>query len=118
MIWIGLALGAFIGIVSGMLGIGGGVLLIPILVYAFGMNQHLAQGTSLAMMLGPAGLFAVLAYYKAGHVDVRLAIFLALGFLLGGWLGGMWVQHIPDIMLRKIFAVALALAAIKMFFTK
>lgn len=112
----GLLLGAFIGVVSGLVGIGGGALLIPALVFGYGMTQHKAQGTSLAMLLLPTGIFAFWKYYRAGDVDLRLAILIAIGFAIGGWIGGSWAVHISELALRRGFAVVLILVAIRMLF--
>ncbi len=109
-----LLLGVAVGILSGVIGIGGGILIVPVLVYAFHMTQHKAQGTSLGALLLPIGLFAFLQYYRAGNVDVRAAIAIAIGFLVGGYFGGAWAQHIPDLALRRGFAVVLILVAVKM----
>ena len=112
----GLLLGVFIGVVSGLVGIGGGALLIPALVYGYGMSQHKAQGTSLATMLLPIGIFAFWKYYKAGEVDLRLAMLIAFGFALGGWIGGSWAVHISNLALRRGFAFVLIVVAIRMLF--
>ena len=112
----GLLLGVVIGVVSGLVGIGGGALLIPALVFGYGMTQHKAQGTSLATMLLPIGIFAFWKYYKAGDVDLRLAILIAIGFALGGWIGGSWAVHLSDVALRRGFAVVLIVVAIRMLF--
>jgi len=112
----GLLLGVFIGVVSGLVGIGGGALLIPALVFMYGLTQHKAQGTSLAMLLLPTGIFAFWKYYKAGDVDLRLAILVAVGFALGGWIGGSWAVHISDAALRRGFAVVLIVVAVRMLF--
>jgi len=96
-----LLLGVAVGILSGVIGIGGGILIVPVLVYAFHMTQHKAQGTSLGALLLPIGLFAFLQYYRAGNVDVRAAIAIAIGFLVGGYFGGAWAQHISDLVLRR-----------------
>jgi len=109
-----LLLGVAVGILSGVIGIGGGILIVPVLVYAFHMTQHKAQGTSLGALLLPIGLFAFLQYYRAGNVDVRAAIAIAIGFLVGGYFGGAWAQHISDLALRRGFAVVLILVAVKM----
>lgn len=114
----GLLLGAVIGVISGMIGIGGGAFLIPALVYFYGMSQIKAQGTSLATLLLPIGALAFWTYYKAGHVDVKLALLVAVGFVSGGWLGGVWAQHLSPIMLRRCFAALLVLLAIKLVITK
>jgi len=109
-----LLLGVAVGILSGVIGIGGGILIVPVLVYAFHMTQHKAQGTSLGALLLPIGLLAFLQYYRAGNVDVRAAIAIAIGFLVGGYFGGAWAQHISDLALRRGFAIVLILVAVKM----
>jgi uncharacterized membrane protein YfcA len=85
----GLLLGAIIGVISGMIGIGGGAFLIPALILFYGMSQKTAQGTSIATLLLPIGIFAFWTYYKAGHVDLKLAALIAVGFAVGGWFGGL-----------------------------
>jgi len=112
----GLLLGVAIGIVSGLVGLGGGAILIPALVYLYGMSQHRAQGTSLATLLLPIGIFAFWKYYKAGNVDVRLAILVAIGFTVGGYLGGTWAVHLSDTVLRRCFAALLIVIATRMLF--
>src|SRR5258708_20891926 len=94
-----LILGLVIGVISGLIGIGGGAFLIPALVYFYGMSQITAQGTSIATLLLPIGIFAFWSYYKAGHVDIKIATLVAVGFSIGGWFGGRYAQHIPDIIL-------------------
>jgi uncharacterized membrane protein YfcA len=111
-----LVLGVVVGIASGLIGVGGGIVLIPALVYLFKMDQHTAQGTSLAMLLPPTGILAFMQYYKAGHVDWKLGLIIALGVFIGGYFGGAWAQTIPGPALRKVFAVVLAATAVKMFF--
>ncbi len=110
----GLLLGVLIGIVSGLVGIGGGALLVPVLVLFYGMTQHKAQGTSLGALLLPIGVFAFWRYWKDGNVDLRLAILVAIGFAVGGWIGGGWAQHLSDLTLRRSFAALLIVIAIKM----
>ena len=117
MIVVALLLGAVIGTVSGFVGIGGGAILVPALMYAFGMSQHDAQGTSLATLLLPIGAFAVWQYYSAGHVDLRLATLLAIGFAAGAYIGAVWAQGMSDVVLRKAFAVLLAGVAVKTWFS-
>ena len=114
----GLAVGVVVGIFSGLIGVGGAILLIPILVYGFHFDQKLAQGTSLTMLLPPTGLLAFLQYYKHGHTDLKLGLLMSLGVFAGGFLGGKWAQSIPQAGLRKGFAVFLVLVAVKMFFQK
>lgn len=110
----GLILGIVIGIISGMIGIGGGAFLIPALIFFYGLSQKTAQGTSLATLLLPIGIFAFWTYYKAGQVDVKLAVLVGLGFAFGGWVGGLWAQHLSDLVLRRGFAVLLIALAIKL----
>lgn len=101
-----LAVGLAIGAMSGMLGIGGGVLIIPALVFFFGLTHTQAVGTSLGMLLPPIGIFAVLTYYRAGHVNVPMSMFTALGFAIGAYLGSKLVVHgvMPEAALRVFFA--------------
>ena len=113
-----LALGVAIGSVSSMVGIGGGVLLIPALVLLYGMSQKTAQGTSIATLLLPIGIFAFWEYRKAGHVNLKLAMLVALGFAIGGYFGGIWAQDLSDVVLRRIFALVLVLLAAKLVFTR
>jgi uncharacterized membrane protein YfcA len=104
---IGLAVvGLGIGILSGMLGIGGGVLVIPALTILFGMTHSMAIGTSLGMLLPPIGIAAFFRYYKVGQVDPAASLLLALGFAFGAYLGAVLVTRkiIPDETLRRIFA--------------
>ena len=113
-----LTLGVVAGVLSGLVGIAGGVIIVPALVYFFGMDQKTAQGTSLAVLLPPTGLLAFLEYYRAGHVDLKLGALIIIGLLLGGWFGGDVAQQLPQIALRKIFAVLLLLTALKMWTEK
>jgi uncharacterized membrane protein YfcA len=114
----GLALGVIIGIISGVIGIGGGALLIPALVYMYGMSQLKAQGTSIATLLLPIGIFAFWPYFKSGEVDIKLAALVAVGFAVGGYFGGTWAQHLPAVVLRRAFATLLIVLAAKLLFTK
>lgn len=114
----GLSLGITAGILAGMIGVGGGLIIVPALLYFFHLDQHTAQGTSLAVLLPPTGLLAFIQYYKAGHVNVGLAITIALGVLAGGYFGGSWAQELSGPVLRKIFAVLMVATAVKMYFEK
>ena len=116
-IW-GVLAGVVVGIFSGLLGVAGGVVLVPILLFFFKMNQKLAQGTSLAILLPPTGILAFLSYYHRGQADLKLGLVIAAGVLLGGYFGGAWAQHVPGPVLRKAFAVWLVVVAMKMFFEK
>lgn len=116
-IWY-IVLGLIAGTLSGLLGIGGGLVLIPALVYIFGLTQHQAQGTTLAFMIPPIGLLAALKYYHDGNVKLNIAMFICLGFFVGGLIGAMFVDKIPDVLLKRIFGIALLLASIRMIFGK
>jgi len=115
---ISVAIGGMIGIVSGMIGLGGAIFLIPVLVYGYGMDQKSAQGTSLATLLLPIGALAFWKYYSAGHVNLKLAASLAIGFFVGGYFGGTIAQLATGLQLRRIFALCLAGIALKMFLQK
>lgn len=112
------ALGLVAGVLSGMIGIGGGILIVPVLVYIFGFTQHTAQGTTLALMIPPIGILAVLEYYKSGNVDIKVAALICLGFVFGGLLGAKIALGIPDETLKKVFGVILLLISLKMIFWK
>ncbi len=98
-------IGLISGIVSGMFGIGGGVIIVPALVYLIGFSQHTAIGTSLAILLPPVGLGAVLEYYRHGDVDFRAAIIVALGLFIGAWISSYVASRIPEAYLRLAFGV-------------
>jgi uncharacterized membrane protein YfcA len=107
-----LALGLTVGVLVGLLGIGGGVLLVPAMVYLLHFDQHLAQGTSLFILLPPTGLGALRQYWRAGQVDLRAGICCAIGFLLGGYVGGRVAVPMSSDNLRAIFAFFLLLSAV------
>ena len=106
-----LMIGVIAGIFGGLLGIGGGTIVVPALVYFFHMTQHRAQGTLLAAFLPPVALLAVLRYHHSGNVDIAAACFIALGLLIGGYYGAGLSLAIPDVMLKRVFGVFLLLVA-------
>lgn len=110
-------LGVIAGALSGLIGIGGGVIIVPALIL-FGLSQHQAQGTTLALLIPPIGILAVWAYYKQGYVDFKIAAFICVGFFVGSFLGAKLATRIPNATLERIFGVALLLIALKMLFTK
>jgi uncharacterized membrane protein YfcA len=110
-------LGIVAGTLSGLIGIGGGVIIVPALVLLFGMSQHHAQGTTLALLIPPIGILAAWTYYKAGYVDVKVAALVAVGFFVGSFLGARLATHISEATLERIFGVALLLIALKMIFS-
>lgn len=118
MTWAILLVGLVVGVFSGFVGIGGGVLFIPALIWLLGMDQHKAQGTSLGALLAPVGIFAFWEYYRKGNADLRVALLLAAGFLVGGYFGAVGAQYIPEVWLRRIFALTLIGIGGRMFFAR
>jgi uncharacterized membrane protein YfcA len=109
-------IGLVAGTLGGMIGLGGGIILIPALILIMKLDQQTAQGTSIAVMLPPIGLFAVYNYYKAGYVNMKYAFVIAMAFMVGGYFGSSLALKLsPDVM-RKVFSVVLVVIAIKMFF--
>lgn len=113
-----ITLGLLAGIFSGFLGLGGGTVIIPALVYFLGFSQHQAQGTTLAMMVPPIGLLAAWKYYVNGDVKIDVAVLLCVGFFVGGLIGAYFVAKIPDVLLKKCFGLFLLLVSLKMMFGK
>jgi len=111
-------IGVVTGIAAGMLGIGGAIIMVPALVFIMGLNQHAAQGTSLAVMLPPIGIMAAYNYYKAGEVNIKFALILAATFIIGSYFGSKLALNIPEPVLKKIFGILLLLVAVKMLFSK
>lgn len=113
-----LCVGLMAGILSGMVGVGGGIIIVPALVYFMSMSQHQAQGTSLAVLLLPVGIFAVYNYYKAGYVDIQSTLIIASTFLIGGFIGSKIAISFDQTMIKKIFGTFLLLVALKMILGK
>lgn len=110
-------IGLVAGGLGGMVGLGGGIILIPALILIMKLDQQTAQGTSIAVMLPPIGLFAAYNYYKAGYVNTKYALIIAAAFMVGGYFGSLLALRLsPDVM-RKVFSVILAAIAVKMFFS-
>jgi hypothetical protein len=110
-------IGLCAGILSGMIGVGGGIVIVPALVYFLGLTQHEAQGTSLAMMIPPIGILAVYNYYKSEQVNITYALILAAFFVVGGYLGSkITIDFIDEKTLKKLFGSIMLIAAIKMIF--
>ena len=113
-----LVIGLMAGLVSGALGVGGGIIIVPALVLFLGFSQHLAQGTSIAILLLPTGILAVMQYYKNGYVDVKVALILMLLFVVGAYLGSLISLSLPDKVLKKVFGIFMLLVSLKMVFGK
>jgi uncharacterized protein len=109
---IAIALGALVGVLVGFMGVGGGVILVPVMVYVLHYNQHVAQGTSLLMQLPPLGIGALFVYWRRREVDLIAGILCALGFLLGGYFGSLLAIGMASRQLRAYFALFQMLAAV------
>jgi uncharacterized protein len=114
MIILLIVIGLFAGIMSGLVGVGGGIIIVPCLILFMGFGQHEAQGTSLGLLLLPIGIFAVINYYNKGFIDVKMVGLMAIGFVLGGFIGSKMALSMSQETLRKIFAVVLFYTAFKM----
>ena len=108
--------GVAAGMLGGLVGVGGGIIIVPALVYFIGMSQKSAQGTSLGLIMLPVGILGVLQYYKQGHVDFRVVGVLAIGFLAGSYFGSKISLSLPQETVKKIFAFLLVIIAVKMLF--
>jgi uncharacterized membrane protein YfcA len=104
------------GFLSGLIGIGGGVIIVPALVILLGFSQKLAQGTSLGILLLPVGILGVIQYYKQGYLNVNYVVIISIAFVLGSFLGGRMALSLSDEKMKKIFAIVMMLIAIKMLF--
>jgi uncharacterized membrane protein YfcA len=113
-----ITIGLAAGILSGFIGLGGAIVIIPALALFMGMSQYMAQGTSLAVMLPPIGLLAAWNYWKAGELNLKYAMIIAAAFIIGGYIGTKYALMIPENVLRKVFALTLILVAVNMFFKK
>jgi len=118
MLLILIGIGIITGVMAGMLGIGGAIIMIPALVFFMGFSQQTAQGTSIAVMLPPVGILAAINYYKAGHVNIKFALILAVCFLIGSFFGSKFALNVPQAVLKKIFGILLLLVAARMLLAK
>ena len=111
-------IGLLAGVLSGLVGVGGGILIIPLLIIFLGLTQHEAQGTALFAMLPPIGILAAINYYKEGFVKWEYAIVIAFTFVIGGYLGSKLSLSLPPQMVRRVFGVIMLLGAIKLISSK
>jgi uncharacterized membrane protein YfcA len=109
-------IGIAAGILGGLVGVGGGIIIVPSLIYFIGFSQKTAQGTSLGLIMLPVGILGVLQYYKQGHVDFRVVGILAVGFLAGSYFGSKIALSLPQETVKKVFAILMILIAVKMLF--
>ena len=113
-----IVIGLLAGILSGLVGVGGGIVMIPLLIIFLGLTQHQAQGTALFAMLPPIGILAAMNYYKAGFVKWEYAAVIALTFVVGGYFGSKLSISLPEQTVRKVFGVIMLIGAIKLIFSK
>jgi len=111
-------IGLLAGFLSGLVGVGGGILIIPLLIMLLGLTQHEAQGTALFAMLPPIGILAAMNYYKEGFVKWEYAAVIALTFVVGGYFGSKLSISLPDQTVRRVFGVIMLIGAIKLIFSK
>jgi len=113
-----LIIGLAAGFLSGMVGVGGGIIIVPALVYFLGFTQHTAQGTTLFMFLLPIGILGVMNYYKAGYVDWKAALFICVTFIAGSYFGSKMAVNIDQVTVKRIFGALIVIMGIKMLLGK
>lgn len=111
-------IGLMAGILSGLVGVGGGIIMVPLFIIFLGLTQHNAQGMSLAVMLPPVTFLAVYNYHKAGVIDWKAALIVSILFIVGGYLGSKIALQIDQKVLKKIFGIVMLIVAFKLIFTK
>lgn len=104
------------GVLSGMFGVGGGIIIVPAFVFFLGMSQHEAQGTSLGLMLLPIGILAAYNYYQSGNLDVRAGLIVAVTFVIGGYFGSKLSLNIDQALLKRVFGVLMLFVSVKLIF--
>ena len=109
-----IVLGQAAGMISGLIGIGGGMIIVPGIIFFVGFSQKMAQGTSLAILLLPIGLLGVMQFYKAGYVDIKVTLVIALAFFIGSYFGSRIALTVSQDVLKKMFAILLLAVAVKM----
>ena len=109
-----ISIGLAAGLVSGALGVGGGIIIVPALVFFMGFSQHMAQGTSISILMFPVVIMAAMQYYKNGYVDVKVVLVMLLFFVAGAYLGSLISISLPDKVLRKVFGIFMFLVSLKM----
>lgn len=109
-----LAIGMAAGMLSGLVGVGGGIIVVPALIFFLGFTQHEAQGTSLGLLLLPVGILAVINYYNKGFIDIKVVIIMSIAFVIGSWFGSKLALSLPQETVKKVFAIFLLYTALKM----
>lgn len=112
-----IVLGLVVGVLSGVLGLGGGIFLVPALIFLFHFSPYQAQGTSLGVLIPPIGIFAALEYYRKGYIDFSIVGLICLGFIFGAYAGAFFVDRIPVVTMRRIFGFFMFFIALQMVFT-
>ena len=113
-----IVIGILAGLLSGVVGVGGGLIVIPLLIILLGLSQHEAQGTSLAVMLPPIGILAAINYHKAGFVKWEYAMIIALTFIIGGYFGSKYAVSLRPEIVKRVFGIVMLIGALKMIFSK
>ena len=113
-----IVIGILAGILSGVVGVGGGLIIIPLLIILLGLSQHEAQGTSLAVMLPPIGILAAINYHKAGFVKWEYAMIIAITFIIGGYFGSKYAVTLRPEIVKRVFGIVMLFGALKMIFSK
>lgn len=111
-----IAVGICAGVLSGLVGVGGGIIIVPALVFFMAFSQKMAQGTSLGILLLPVGILGVIQYHKQGYIDMRVVVIISLAFLIGSYFGSKIALSLPQETVKKVFAVMMILIAVKMLF--
>ena len=102
------------GMLSGLIGVGGGIIIVPALVFFLGFSQHQAQGTSLGLLLLPVGILAVMNYYNKGYIDIKVVLIMSIAFVIGGWAGSKLSLALPEVTIKRVFAIILFYTAFRM----
>lgn len=113
-----LLLGLFAGVLSGLVGVGGGIVIVPALVYFLGMNQHTAQGTTLVLFLIPVSILGAYNYYQNGNVEIKYALIIASTFVIGSYFGSKVAISLDQTVVKRIFGIIALVISIKMIFGK
>lgn len=111
-------IGLAAGFISGSMGVGGGIVIIPALIFFFGMSQHQAQGTSLGVLVFPVAIAGAYNYYKEGYINTKFVLIILVAFMLGGWLGSLVSVNLPEKTLKKAFGLLLFFMGAKLIFFK
>ena len=106
--------GLLAGALSGFVGVGGGIIIVPAMIYFMNMNQMQAQGVSLALLMLPVGILGVMNYYKAGHIQFNYVLIIAVGFVLGNYFGSKYAMRVPEHKIKFLFALLMLFVAVQM----